>query len=272
MNNRDLIEIGTSLIGGAAIGAALMYVMDPDMGEERREYARERAAEAMESARESLGGAGETLGETWQSLADRVRSVSDDLTDTVSGWTHRADKAARAARKTASGYRDSARDRAMDMGKRARNRLPSWTQQEDSLFNHAGGVSLTALGFLAVGAGLMWFMDPANGRRRRALVRDKVTSVSHHAGDTMAAKGRHWRNVAQGMAAETRSAVKGVKERYMPGRQGQSEQSGDTFQPAAASMPQAPEQQGDLAHTTDPKTTWQGAGSTLPPGQTNLNA
>jgi len=48
----------------------------------------------------------------------------------------------------------------------------------------AGRALLTGLG---LGAGLMYFMDPERGRRRRALVRDKVTHATRACTGTMSA-------------------------------------------------------------------------------------
>jgi hypothetical protein len=59
----------------------------------------------------------------------------------------------------------------------------------------------------ACGAGLMYFTDPRNGRRRRALVRDKATSMAHDAEDYVETTARHLRNRAYGIAHETRKAM-----------------------------------------------------------------
>ena len=62
---------------------------------------------------------------------------------------------------------------------------------------------------LGVGALIMYMLDPADGRRRRALARDQVTHLVTEAEKTMGAKARHWTNRARGVAAETKSAVVG---------------------------------------------------------------
>jgi uncharacterized membrane protein len=63
------------------------------------------------------------------------------------------------------------------------------------------------LAWFSIGAGLMYFLDPALGRRRRAIARDKTISLSRglaHAADDLR---QDVRNRARGLAAETRAAL-----------------------------------------------------------------
>jgi hypothetical protein len=53
----------------------------------------------------------------------------------------------------------------------------------------------------AVGAAMTYFMDPDRGRRRRALVRDKVVHAAHETADESQAAARDTRNRAQGLVA-----------------------------------------------------------------------
>ena len=64
----------------------------------------------------------------------------------------------------------------------------------------------------AIGAGLMFLLDPDRGTRRRALGRDQVLSAGRRAGDQLGAKARHIGNRARGLAASarTRDRVQGV--------------------------------------------------------------
>ncbi len=73
-------------------------------------------------------------------------------------------------------------------------------------------VILMVLGAL-IGAGVMYVLDPDQGRRRRALIRDQVVSKSNKAGDELEAKARHMRNKAQGVVAEAKGAMEDQKER-----------------------------------------------------------
>ena len=67
------------------------------------------------------------------------------------------------------------------------------------------------VGAASVGAGLMYFLDPARGRRRRAIVRQKATSAAIQMTDAVVSLGglsRDMRNRAYGMMAETRSRLR----------------------------------------------------------------
>lgn len=65
---------------------------------------------------------------------------------------------------------------------------------------------LTGVG---IGAGLMFLLDPATGRRRRALMRDKCVRAAHRTGDAAGATGRDIANRATGVAARVRGAMHG---------------------------------------------------------------
>jgi uncharacterized membrane protein len=58
---------------------------------------------------------------------------------------------------------------------------------------------------LAMGAGLMYFLDPGGGRRRRALIGDQLRRVGTLTGEALGATSRDARNRGQGLLAETRS-------------------------------------------------------------------
>jgi uncharacterized membrane protein/osmotically-inducible protein OsmY len=63
---------------------------------------------------------------------------------------------------------------------------------------------LTGVG---LGAGLMYFFDPARGARRRALMRDRLAHASRVAGDAAGATGRDVSHRAAGVAARLRGTV-----------------------------------------------------------------
>ncbi|MCW7539333.1 BON domain-containing protein [Aquabacterium sp. A7-Y] len=57
------------------------------------------------------------------------------------------------------------------------------------------------LACLAAGATAMYFLDPQLGRRRRALVRDKLVAASHSAGDVAQTRSKWAADHAKGVAA-----------------------------------------------------------------------
>lgn len=59
----------------------------------------------------------------------------------------------------------------------------------------------------AAGAATMYFLDPQQGRRRRALVRDQLVHARHVARDEATGRAKDLRNRAQGVVAETVGAV-----------------------------------------------------------------
>jgi gas vesicle protein len=78
-----------------------------------------------------------------------------------------------------------------------------------------------ALGALAVGALAVYFFDPVSGKRRRALVRDKMVHYRKEAREYAAGTAKDLRNRAQGVVAEVRH----VAERRL-GRRSETAQTG----------------------------------------------
>jgi hypothetical protein len=72
--------------------------------------------------------------------------------------------------------------------------------------------AVSMLAGLGVGAGLMYFLDPQMGRRRRALVRDKAVSLAHEAQDAADVVRRDVRNRARGLASGDLSVLVGGKQ------------------------------------------------------------
>ncbi len=58
---------------------------------------------------------------------------------------------------------------------------------------------------LLVGAGLMYLFDPRQGRRRRALVRDRAVRAGHEIEDELEGRARDLGHRAKGRAAEAPS-------------------------------------------------------------------
>ena len=67
------------------------------------------------------------------------------------------------------------------------------------------GVTLSALGCFAAGAGLMYLLDPQRGAYRRHMVRDKAMSAANQGGTGLRKTGQYLRDSSRGLVAETRA-------------------------------------------------------------------
>jgi len=67
---------------------------------------------------------------------------------------------------------------------------------------------LGVIATLGVGAGLAYLFDPDQGRRRRALLRDKTVAVTSSMEKELEGTLRHWSNRARGVVAQARGAVR----------------------------------------------------------------
>jgi uncharacterized membrane protein len=76
---------------------------------------------------------------------------------------------------------------------------------------HAGGfavnTTLGVIGAAGLGAFAMYMLDPRGGRRRRAMVRDRLAKAAHETGDAVEVTARDVVNRARGSVAEMRSWV-----------------------------------------------------------------
>lgn len=70
------------------------------------------------------------------------------------------------------------------------------------------GIALLA--GLGAGLGAMYFFDPEQGRRRRALLRDQLVKWSRITSETLSGRAEDLKNRGIGLAHETRSAIAGA--------------------------------------------------------------
>jgi hypothetical protein len=66
---------------------------------------------------------------------------------------------------------------------------------------------LAFTGGVALGAGLMYLLDPRRGKRRRALIHDQAVHRVHITGNTANRSTRHLMNRAQGLGAATHTRL-----------------------------------------------------------------
>ncbi|MDB5305283.1 MAG: hypothetical protein JWM97_2832 [Phycisphaerales bacterium] len=253
MRNRTS-EDTLCLVGGALLGAAAMYLLDPDAGERRRRRVASAAENAYESARDSIsegwerladrtGDLGESASEYTQKLSGRAGDIASSLTGAASSYLGSGAKSARKASDRAGKWGSSLLDRAQDAYERARDAVSDYSHSGRKLFGRASdagedvssrakrmgkragkagssiraiftgeeesegfgtaGITSTAVTCCAVGAGLMYFMDPERGRARRNWVTEKLGSFTRSTGRSMRATGRNLANRARGTAYES---------------------------------------------------------------------
>lgn len=196
---------GLSLLGGAGLGAVMMYLFDPDQGRRRRAEAAEAAARAAESTGAALGAAYDVAREKGHDLGHRLGEYGSAGAEAASTFSARlADRASDAGRSLGESSHQYAR--------RARQNISSprsWLDQDDDRRGYvpSGDTAVTAAACLAAGLGLMYLMDPQEGRRRRAIARDKTFKWLREIGDMSRKTGRHWANKSKGYAHETRKAA-----------------------------------------------------------------
>jgi gas vesicle protein len=265
MKNRT--EDTLCLVGGALLGAAAMYLLDPETGERRRRRLAAAAENAYENARESIGEGWQRLAERtgdWsesasgytQGLAEKAGDIASGLAAGAGGYLSSGKKSADEASHRAGKWGSSLMGRAHEAYERARGAVSDYGHSGRRLFGRAGdtgevisarakrlgrragkagssiraiftgeeeregfgafGITSTALTCCAVGAGLMYFMDPERGRYRRNWVADKATHFARTTGRSMRATGRNLANRARGTAYEAAE-----KARNMTGYEGQ---------------------------------------------------
>ena len=202
-----MIDRSISFLGGAGLGAILMYLFDPDSGYDRRCQAKDAAVHAAH-------GAGETLGQAWHSIAESAGNLAHRAGETGVGLASGASQIGESAREygrsffgTARQFGRRASSRGQDMASRAGAYLPrvSFGRRPEPARRHGIGTDvLLAAGCLAVGIGAMYLFDPQRGRSRRAVIRDKFGRVVRQSGEAAYDTGRYLSDYARGVAAETR--------------------------------------------------------------------
>jgi len=194
MRSQGILQV----LGGAALGAAAMYVLDPQAGAYRRhrlveqtkplrnegsrliESARHRASRGVQFVQQHLGKAGRSvrslprlaptryLEHAGSSLAGHTGSLGHDLGQRLSsGW-------------------DYLRER---LGFRPRR----------SAISQYGTSATAVIGAACASCTAMYLLDPVSGRRRRAWIADKARSLLNEVGDAVDVTWRDTTNRLRGL-------------------------------------------------------------------------
>jgi len=233
------LEDGIALLAGAGIGVALMYLMDPEHGEQRRAYAKRRARAMMENAGSTMSTAlGATAGgasKLTSRLSDRMSNAYDSASDYASDASSSAASGASSLFGNAAGYGKDFYSRARhavgnvfhragDATSDATDRAGGWlsgakdyaasyvphVETEADRRRHFWNQLACAVGSLGLGAGIVYYIDPDRGRARRAQLADKFSSFTGETGDFFRRTGRHVSNKFRGYAAESRTMTRNM--------------------------------------------------------------
>ena len=190
---------GLSILGGLAVGAGLMYLLDPDEGPDRRKTVGNIASGAISTGGSALSSGWDKLKDTaarvYEAASEGAGAFRDKLSDGAdyamdNQYARRASKAARRAHGEAS-------DRLGYL----------WHGRENYGLRSGTGQGLAAIGILAAGVGAMYFLDPNDGARRRAVFRDKFLSAFGRMATSLERQGRNIWNRANGMMHDARSSI-----------------------------------------------------------------
>jgi gas vesicle protein len=111
-----------SLVGGALLGAAAMYLLDPEMGRKRRAYVADQAGDYLGNAGDALQGGWEATRKgarsVAQTVADKAREYSENLSDLAQDYS---DRLSDHAKGVASSFADQANDVGSDWSGRAKD-------------------------------------------------------------------------------------------------------------------------------------------------------
>ncbi len=211
---------GISLLGGAGLGALMMYLFDPEEGPGRRKAVGSAADRVFHGASDTLAGAWSEVSRHAGDLGASLSHHASHLADGASDIGHRAGEAidpraalgaftdeissrapamAKAARRIGQHLTDRAGDYANRAKRAARGYASDANDMAHSYFHtessssDAVGYTMTAVGAVALGLGAMYMLDPTEGKRRRKMVINKVNDIVSQTGECCLTTGQHLR-------------------------------------------------------------------------------
>ncbi len=211
-----------------AAGAALMYLLDPEKGRQRREKITHLAGDALESA-------GNYAGNTWQSVSEKVSDIAGDLQDRAGDFASEHDSSyikdqlgklagyatvlGSKLTNRASNLRDCAADTANDVADHG----ASYFKRERHGYGTAAAIGAGGIGMLAIGAGLVYFLDPDHGQERRVGAINCANRFVGEVGEFAGKCGTYLRDKFSGVTSGARDLAENV-----------SDHAGDVMQSVAS--------------------------------------
>jgi gas vesicle protein len=192
-----------ALLGGVLMGAAAMYLLDPEAGRKRRGYLQQQAERAW-------GNAGEMLHEGVEGITRQAQNVGHMISDQGQAWAsqakdamhnlqHQGSKLASRYSDQAHGYAKDYADQAHDLWQQAQKIGRNWGSQAQSNaerarsyarsqlgHGHSAAIPATvaAVGCCAVGLGVMYLIDPSKGRSRRDWITNSISGLIRRTGNS----------------------------------------------------------------------------------------
>src|SRR5690349_19844859 len=97
---RRALEDSLSLLAGVGVGTALMYLLDPDNGSDRRERMSQSTREALSTAGETMSDASHRIAKSarsaWSELGSNLNDQYDDGADAINRYADHLKSAAMA--------------------------------------------------------------------------------------------------------------------------------------------------------------------------------
>jgi len=255
------------ILSGAALGAAAMYLLDPDKGPDRRHHLAEVAEEALETTTDTVRDTWHVLGKgatrAGSSLSDRFSDAASSLSASVPSrrqLSKRGNRFLKNVRRGTSSAASSFGDTTDSWLDSARSYLPRRPQLARPTDLSATTAGLGGAAALAIGVGAMWLFDPRQGRSRRAWLGQKATRMLNETGKFMRATGRHLANKSKGYYHETASAAQQAAQTVTNLAGGSQQQSSGDVSSAHNTLPRTG---GAVGYGVGSSTT---SSSTCPPG------
>ncbi len=232
------IEDSLSLLVGAGVGMAVMYLLDPAEGLHRRER-------LQKSASQTLSKVGEQVGQTVEDGADylqeavgqayrgsSLREAAQQAGRTAADYQNRASKAAGSVQSSVNETIDQLRGKAGAFADSAKAQYGHWLNRSTLALgrdedHHVLSQTACALGSLALGAATVYLIDPQLGQQRRSEVLRGTTYAIRETGEFFRRLGR--RMVSQGTAVAD-LAAKRVREAPRATTQSQESAHPETVQ------------------------------------------